>query len=116
MTTLRYILQEFPHAYIIIDALDECTEREVLLDVIQTMTDWKIASLHLLVTSRKEREIENCLGCQVWRWVDLQATVVTGDIEIHVRQCLQNDAKLKKWPAEVQAEIEGALTRGAHGM
>jgi hypothetical protein len=51
MTTLEYILQEFRHTYIIIDALDESTEREVLLKMIQTMADWKIGSLHLLVTS-----------------------------------------------------------------
>ena len=116
ITTLQHIVQEPREAYIIVDALDECTEREALLELIERIVGWKISTLHILVTSRQEREIEDCLVALSWRRVDLQETVVAGDIEMHVRERLQNDSKLKKWPAKVQAEIEAALTEGAHGM
>jgi hypothetical protein len=115
-TTLRQIIPQFSHAYIIVDALDECTERQVLLELIQEMIGWEISSLYFLVTSRKEREIDECLTPQVWQWMDLQVHVITRDIEIHVRESLRNDSRLKKWPAKVQEEIETTLTDGAHGM
>ena len=116
ITTLQHIVQEPREAYMIIDALDECTEREALLELIEEILGWKISTLHILVTSRKEREIEDSLMPLSWRTVDLQEAVVTGDIKMHVRDRLQNDPKLKKWPIKVQAEIEAALTEGAHGM
>jgi len=116
MSTLMSIVQEPRRAYIIIDALDECTEREDLLALIEEIVGWKINILHILVTSRKEREIEDCLMHLSWRRLDLQETVVAGDIKMHVRERLQNDSKLKKWGEKVQAEIEAALTEGAHGM
>jgi hypothetical protein len=104
-------VQELREAYIIVDAFDECTEREGLLELIQEIVGWKISTLHILVTSRKEREIEDCLIPLSWRTVDLQEAVVAGDIKIHVRERLQIDPKLKKWPVRVQAEIEGPRQR-----
>ena len=68
------------------------------------------------MTSRKERDIEDSLRPDVWHGVNVQESVVAGDIEIHVRESLRNDSKLNKWPVKVQAEIDAALTDGAHGM
>ena len=115
-TTLQCIVQEFRHAYIVVDALDECTERESLLELIEEIVDWKSSTLHILVTSRKEREIEDSLIPRCWHTMALQDSVIAGDIEIHVCEKLQNDPKLKKWSAKVQAEIKEKLTQGACGM
>jgi hypothetical protein len=71
--------------------------------------------LHILVTSRKERDIECCLVPRCWRTVSLQE-FVAGDIKSHVRERVKNDKNLKKWPATVQVEIEEKLTNGACGM
>ena len=114
--TLQSIIQEFQHAYIVVDALDECTERESLLELIRKIVDWKSSTLHILMTSRKEREIEDSLGPQCWYTMALQESVVARDIEMHVFERLQNDPKLKKWPPKVQAEIKEKLTTGACGM
>jgi hypothetical protein len=113
---LRLIIQEFHHAYVIVDALDECTERDVVLEVIQKIVDWQSKTLHILMTSRKEREIEDLLIAQCWQAVAIEESVVASDIEVHVRERLQNDVKLKKWPAKVQTEIAAKLTKGARGM
>jgi hypothetical protein len=110
------MLQEFQHVYLIIDALDECTEIEVVLTCIEEMIARAISPLHLLVASRKEREIADCFGPQMWGWVDLKENVVDKDIAIHVRDSLQKDPKLKKWPKDMQEEILATLTNGAHGM
>jgi hypothetical protein len=115
-TTLKHILLEVQHAYIIIDALDECTERENLLKLVEEILDWKISTLHILVTSQKEPDIEDCLASRSWHALDLQEAVVAADIQIHVRDRLQSDSQLKKWPAKMRAEIEATLSDGAHGM
>lgn len=55
------MIQEFPQTYIILDALDECADREGLMEVLEKIAGWKLQNLHLLVTSRKERDIERSL-------------------------------------------------------
>ena len=114
--TLQCIVQEFRRAYIVVDALDECTERESLLELIEKMVDWNSNTLHILVTSRKEREIEDSLILQCQHTMALQGSVIARDIEIHVFEKLRNDPRLKKWPAKVRAEIKEKLMKGACGM
>ena len=59
--TLRIILGGFSSTFIILDALDECVEREKLLNWIQTLILEKDNNfgLHLIVTSRPEEEIDD---------------------------------------------------------
>ena len=59
--TLQTILDGFSSTFIILDALDECTEREKLLGWIHTfmLGKDKNVGLHLIVTSRPEQEIED---------------------------------------------------------
>jgi hypothetical protein len=44
--------------YIVLDALDECTDREDLLTFICDLTNSKIDGLRIMATSRRERDIE----------------------------------------------------------
>jgi hypothetical protein len=87
-----------------------------LLQLIEEIVGWKSTTIHILVTSRKEREIEDSLVPRCWHISDLAGTVVARDIAMHVRERLQNNSKLMKWPAKVRAEIEATLTKGASGM
>lgn len=57
MKTLRELVQSFADVFIILDALDECKERNNLMANVEDMAGWKLASLHMLVTSRKEKDI-----------------------------------------------------------
>jgi hypothetical protein len=116
LSTLQQILGDFRQTYIIIDALDECMEREDLLIMIETIVDWKLDKLHILATSRRERDIEDALGTLVTTQICIQDAVVNADIQTHIRERLANDSKLKRWPTKVQIEIETALMDGAHGM
>ena len=46
---LIHILEAFDDVYIVLDALDECTERKDLLQWILEMVSWRKGKLHLLV-------------------------------------------------------------------
>jgi hypothetical protein len=117
LTTLRQIVQEFDETFIILDALDECTERQELLTNIEEIAKWKIGKLHILATSRREKDIEEWLEPLVndQEKICIQSALVNDDIRTYVHEKLQTDRKLK-WSAKVQEEIEKSLMDGAHGM
>jgi hypothetical protein len=114
------VMQQFTHAYIVLDALDECTQRQELMDVLQTVAGWQLDNVHLLMTSRKERDIESSLESYVEEedTVCLQRDVVDKDIQRYVQQRLSDDKALAKWnkDAAIRQEIETALMHGARGM
>jgi len=115
VATLQSILGDFPMTYIILDALDECTDRAELLELIREISGWKM-KIHILATSRKERDIEEALEPLLTGQICVQSEQINGDIQLHVRERLHNDPKLKKWPVKVKEEIEKALMDGACGM
>jgi hypothetical protein len=112
--------QEFTHVYVVLDALDECVQRSELMDMLEAVAGWQLDNLHLLMTSRKERDIERSLEEYI-REEDamcLQRDVVNKDIQRYVQQRLRDDKGLAKWnkDASVRQEIEEALMHGACGM
>ncbi|PGH09919.1 hypothetical protein AJ79_05535 [Helicocarpus griseus UAMH5409] len=114
LKTLRNLISDCD-TYILLDAMDECAERQALLRIINTMVSWNSNNLHLLMTSRKEKDIEDAIKniCDVT--ISLQSAVVDSDIQLHVRQQLQ-DRHWQKFSEEIRGEIENALIKGAHGM
>ena len=106
--------------YIILDALDECTEwAELLLDLGQMM-DWKDANSHVLATSRREMDIEEALTSigDLRLKISISSTTISADIRTYVHDRLQDDRRLKRWQknTKVQLEIENTLLSNAHGM
>ncbi|KAF1828131.1 HET-domain-containing protein [Decorospora gaudefroyi] len=116
----REAAQEFTHVYVVLDALDECTQRSELMDMLETVAGWRLNNLHLLMTSRKERDIERSLEGHVEEedTVCLQEDLVDRDIQRYVQQRLHDDKGLAKWnmDAAIGHEIETAMMRGARGM
>jgi hypothetical protein len=116
----RQAMQQFAHVYVILDALDECMQRSELMDMLEAVAGWQLENLHLLMTSRKERDIEISLKSHVKEedTVCLQRDVVDQDIQQYVQQRLHDDKGLAKWDkdAAVRQEIEAALMGGARGM
>ena len=115
-STLKHILENFQQTFIILDALDECKEREELLGLVESIVDWKLEGLHILATSRVVREIEVSLEPLVTAQICIQSAIINADIHIHIRERLQNDIKLRKWSTNIQTEIESVLMNGADGM
>lgn len=116
VSILENMLGDFKQIFLIVDALDECKEMEELLGLIETIVGWDLENLHLLATSRRLKDIEESLKPMLTDEICIQSALVNADIHIHIRERLQNDAKLKKFPADVKLEIETTLMEGAQGM
>ncbi|KAL9095058.1 MAG: hypothetical protein Q9165_002660 [Trypethelium subeluteriae] len=120
LNVLQQICDGIPATYIILDALDECNDRDELMTTIEKILGWRLDGLHLLATSRRERDIEASLECLIDKCniVPLESEIVNADIRRYVRHRLSTDTKLKKWrkDPEIRTEIEAALMNGAHGM
>ncbi|KFY31801.1 hypothetical protein V493_00784 [Pseudogymnoascus sp. VKM F-4281 (FW-2241)] len=120
INVLQKMLQDFPQSYLILDALDECVDRSELMRILEQMAGWQLEEMRVLVTSRKERDIESSLEDIVNREciICLQHEVVDKDIQGYVRQRLSDDKGLKKWQedAEIRREIETSLMERSRGM
>jgi len=102
--------------YIILDALDECTDREELLAFIRDPAASKLRALHIMATSRREKDIDDELNPVADHKINIQSAIVDEDIRVYIRDRLATDTKLKKWPVSVQNEIMTALMEKAGGM
>ena len=114
--TLQTILHGFSSTFIVLDALDECTEREKLLSWIQTLILDKDKNLrvHLIVTSRPEQEIEDKFKSS--HYFDLVKASENHDLVAYLDYQLQNDSDLQKWNSETQDQIKLKLMEQADGM
>lgn len=104
------------HKYIILDALDECADREDFIAFIRELVHPKHEGLRIMITSRREKDIEEQLGSIVNYDINIQSAIVDEDIRIYVRNRLATDSKLKKWPGKVQEDIVAVLMEKADGM
>ena len=120
LATLHQMMESFEETFIILDALDECSERQELLEDIEEFNHWTDVNLHILSTSRREKDIEERiepLAHDKGR-KHIDSMHVNEDIRAYVHEKLQTDLKLKRWhkKPEVQQEIENALMDKADGM
>jgi hypothetical protein len=114
--TLQRILDGFSSTFIVLDALDECIEREKLLNWIQTVILKKDINLglHLIVTSRQEKEIEDKF--KSYHYLDLVEEAENHDLVAYLDYQLQNDFDLQKWNSDTQEQIKSTLIKQADGM
>ena len=114
--TLQGLLGGFSSTFIILDALDECVEREKILNWIQTLLLEKDINLglHLIVTSRPEQEINDQF--QSHHSIDLVKEPGNCDLRVYLDYQLQNDSALQKWKFDTQEQIKSKLLKKADGM
>ena len=120
LSTLRQMMASLEDTYMILDALDECAERDELLSDLEQILSWEDANLHMLTTSRREQDIVESLTplSDSRNRIDIQSTLVSADIRTYVHDRLQVDRKLRRWQKDpkVQLEIEKTLVEKADGM
>ena len=116
LQTLQGLLGLFDHAYIVIDALDECTGRNELGTLLQAVHAWNIPGLHVLAMSRKEHDLECFLSDLITTQYSLQSDFVDGDIRVFLEYQFEHDVQLRKKPAAIKPEIVSAIADGANGM
>ncbi|KAL2005048.1 hypothetical protein VTN00DRAFT_2898 [Thermoascus crustaceus] len=112
---LQSLVSEFSEAYIAIDGLDECPEREDLLDTILQMVEWRLSSLHFIVFSRLEDDIEEFFQQVTTHRIRIEDRI-DGDIKLYVQGQLKKDIRLREWPVDVKRDIEANVTEKANGM
>lgn len=120
MQVLKDLMEGFYETYVILDALDECSDTQELLANIEQIQVWQLAGLHMLLTSRRLTDIEEALEQMTdsKSRICIQNAAVDADIEVYVRHRLQTDKKLKRWQNHViaQKDINDTLKSKADGM
>ena len=112
---LRDILDKFSQAYIMIDALDECTERNKTLNWLNKLIsdpNRKMANLHIVVTSRPERDINDVFAPLDPHSIDV-GEANTKDIVEYLK--LQMESKFMKYNEDTRAKIMTEMEKHAEG-
>lgn len=118
LETFRKFLGRFQDTYLLLDALDECPRdhgREGVLEVIQTIRDWCLPGVHLLVTSRDLSDIRASLNPSQGHDLRMENSGINKDIADFVSYQLESDEKLQKWRVR-RGEIREKLIDGAQGV
>ena len=116
INTLLSILQNAQRTYLILDALDESSERGKLMDVISEIIKNSSIRVNLLMTSRKEQDILEEFQDMIDVQIDFEDNGIDADIDLYIRKCLESDRKLRKWKSPIKEEILETLIKGSHGM
>jgi hypothetical protein len=125
ITALKATLFGFSAVYIVIDALDECPalngERRKLLKALSKILFEAPESLHLLLTSRKESDINTAMRPHLSRPFSNELDLLVyrrtldDDIGLFIDSILATD-DYESWPEEVKVEPRRALIEKADGM
>lgn len=116
LASLHQTLENVNSVYLVVDALDECTERVEILDTLEEIVGWGLENLHILATSRMEKDIEEVfshMGCQQFH---LEGPEILEDIQQYVHRRMLRERWLRKWPEETWSEIASVVTTNAGPM
>jgi len=112
---LTFVVREyFEKVYVVLDALDECSERQILLPVLHQLMDRKCVSLFL--TSRSEHDIQKSFaGISIYS-AAIENHDVAVDVELFVNRQIKSIETLRDLSKDLQKEIVQRLVEGAQGM
>jgi ankyrin repeat domain-containing protein 50 len=121
LSALRSVVKGKRQTYVIIDALDECStqlgEQSRLVKFVKEMVNMRLSNLHVLATSRRNREIENALSqLGTFGPFGIQNAAVDEDILSYVKNEIRGDDMMKKWPDSLKQDVERELFSKAQGM
>jgi hypothetical protein len=121
ISILSASIDTFDQVYIILDAVDECSSagstggRSQVLEALKVIHEWLEKSIHILVTSRKEIDIERTLHPLLTE----ESVNVRNFIDQDIKVCIKNElasARFQHWPLGVVEEVESSLIHRADGM
>ena len=113
---LSDILNRFSNAYIMIDALDECTEREKTLNWVNKLisgANRKVVNLHIVVSSRPERDIHEIFAALDPHSIDV-GEANTKDIAEYLKLHMES-SKFAKYDENTRAKIKAEMEEHAEG-
>ena len=120
LATFQRMVGSANKAFIVLDALDECSLERDLVPWIKALSSSGKSNIHVLATSRREGDIE--LGFKSWLAVDnilsIQQSEVDSDIRAYIRGTLRAKNDFQRWQSQsfVLNEIEKKIMEKADGM
>ncbi|KAF7941793.1 uncharacterized protein EAE97_006630 [Botrytis byssoidea] len=124
MEILKSVVSGLQDVYLVVDALDEYpkTERDLLLETLKDIHQWKIDSIHIFVTSRAEDDIRFHLdkmrerdvsdSCQS---IKVQDPNITEDIKKFLNENISSFRRTM-WSSDFKDEVVESVARQADGM
>ena len=112
--TLHTIIAGFERTYIILDALDECTDRSRLLSWIVDLLQKNLDQLRILFSSRREHDIEQHFeNVSSISRLSLAGPSIDADIESYVDAMI---SEISRWNEGTRTRVKHVLMEGADGM
>lgn len=113
---VKEVLKSFRGVYIVIDALDECEQGEEVLRWITELVESKGGRLHLLVSSRQNQQFRSTFENLTTSILTLNECTFEKDIQLYIREQLNTDPRMMRWPSSVQNTVEQSLVVNAGGL
>ncbi len=110
---LDSVLSGIPHAYVVIDALDECTNREKVLIWLSKVMQKLSNNMHILITSRPFPDIAKAFGKLYTTSVNMEENTVNSDIVKYLKSKIEN--KFEDLNESIKAQIQNVLIQKAEG-
>jgi hypothetical protein len=112
-------LSVFEDIYLVIDALDECPKAEQswehLLEILDKIIGWKEESLHILITSRRETDIQDPLSNYASELQNYFSIIVEEDnLDLDIQAFLRSS--FSRWNEELKTEAISTLSGRAQGI
>jgi NACHT domain len=108
-------LQHLPEAFIIIDALDECSEIGQVATWLQKLLTAGGGRLHVLITSRDKPDITIHLS-RISEQVIYLDDFTDADIKLYIDSKMKESEQLQLWGRDIQTNIRESLLASAGGM
>lgn len=103
------------NTFLIIEALDEVSDKQEGLEIISMLAEKKLANLHLLVSSRLERKIEEVFERIATARVHMAGDVLDPGVSLYVQQYIEDHPKTRSWSRTLKSHVESTLVRNADG-
>jgi hypothetical protein len=109
-------VSEKGYVFIVVDALDECSDNNILLKVLRSIHAQQKTRLRVLVSSRPEAGILETLNSLKFFSVPLETSVVDADIERYVDMRLTRSSRWEFLGQDLKDSIRKKLVTGSKGM
>jgi hypothetical protein len=109
-------LHHIPETYIIIDALDECSEISQVASWLKKLLTAGGGKLHVLITSRDKPDISVHVSKIPQQQVCYLDESTNADIKLYIDSKMQESRQLTLWSHDIQRNIRERLLDGADGM
>jgi len=114
---LLCLLRQATTAFLLVDALDECSEEQQSCTVqgLKGITK-AVPTTRLLITSRKTPNIEDLMSCWCENILPVDEACVNKDIDLFVKNALACDRRLVRLPSATKREITDMFHKKSDGM